>query len=109
MNKEIREYDNDVCFEIGQRIQKQRLDRNIKSIELASYLNIGKNQMSRIESGKANCTIPQLYCIAQVLECSVDFLLFGKSQMNYSPDMVELVNDLFAKTVKLKQNMENSL
>ena len=34
MNKEIREYDKDVQFEIGQRIQKMRLKNNMKSIEL---------------------------------------------------------------------------
>ena len=61
MNKEIREYDKDVQFEIGQRIQKMRLKNNMKSIELAVELGITKNQMSRIENGRANCTIPQLF------------------------------------------------
>ena len=65
----------------------------MKAIELASYLGIGKNQMSRIESGKANCTIPQLYCIAQIWIALVDFLLFGEEHMNYLPEMVELVNN----------------
>ena len=38
MNKEIREYDKNVQFEIGQRIQEMRLDKNMKSIELATEL-----------------------------------------------------------------------
>ena len=79
MIQEIKEYDSDTCLEIGIRIQDIRESRHMKAIELASYLGIGKNQMSRIESGKANCTIPQLYCIAQILDCSADFLLFGGS------------------------------
>ena len=61
MIQEIKEYDSDTCSEIGIRIQDIRESRHMKAIELASYLGIGKNQMSRIESGKANCTIPQLY------------------------------------------------
>ena len=64
MNKEIREYDKDVQFEIGQRIQKMRLKNNMKSIELAVELGITKNQMSRIENGRANCTIPQLFIMS---------------------------------------------
>lgn len=63
MIQEIKEYDSDTCSKIGIRIQDIRESRHMKAIELASYLGIGKNQMSRIESGKANCTIPQLYCI----------------------------------------------
>ena len=73
MIQEIKEYDSDTCSEIGIRIQDIRESRHMKAIELASYLGIGKNQMSRIESGKANCTIPQLYCIAQILDCSAEF------------------------------------
>ena len=55
MSKEIREYDKNVQFEIGQRIQEMRLDKNMKSIELATELGITRNQMSRIENGRANC------------------------------------------------------
>ena len=44
MNKEIREYDKNVQFEIGQRIQEMRLDKNMKSIELATELGITRNQ-----------------------------------------------------------------
>ena len=75
----------------------------------AENLGIGKNQMSRIESGKANCTIPQLYCIAQILDCSADFLLFGEEHMNYSPEMVELVNNLKMVTGRIEGEIKNSL
>ena len=62
-----------------------------------------------IESGKANCTIPQLYCIAQILDCSADFLLFGEEHMNYSPEMVELVNNLKMVTGRIEGEIKNSL
>lgn len=106
MIQEIKEYDADTCLDIGIRIQNAREARKIKAIELASYLNIGKNQMSRIESGKANCTIPQLYRIAQILDCSADFLLFGKEKMNCSPEMVELINELISNAEKLKEKIK---
>ena len=78
MSKEIREYDKNVQFEIGQRIQEMRLDKNMKSIELATELGITRNQMSRIENGRANCTISQLFILLQILGGSVDYILFGK-------------------------------
>lgn len=78
MNKEIREYDKNVQFEIGQRIQEMRLDKNMKSIELATELGITRNQMSRIENGRANCTISQLFILLQILGDSADYILFGK-------------------------------
>ena len=103
MIQEIKEYDSDTCLEIGIRIQDIRESRHMKAIELASYLGIGKNQMSRIESGKANCTIPQ------ILDCSADFLLFGEEHMNYSPEMVELVNNLKMVTGRIEGEIKNSL
>lgn len=78
MSKEIREYDKNVQFEIGQRIQEMRLDKNMKSIELATELGITRNQMSRIENGRANCTISQLFILLQILGGSADYILFGK-------------------------------
>ena len=93
MNKEIREYDKNVQFEIGQRIQEMRLDKNMKSIELATELGITRNQMSRIENGRANCTIPQLYIIAQILNCSVDYLFF-KRDTQYSVEQINAINEL---------------
>ena len=78
MIQEIKEYDSDTCSKIGIRIQDIRESRHMKAIELASYLGIGKNQMSRIESGKANCTIPQLYCIAQAKGAHAFFELCGE-------------------------------
>ena len=109
MIQEIKEYDSDTCSKIGIRIQDIRESRHMKAIELASYLGIGKNQMSRIESGKSNCTIPQLYCIAQILDCSADFLLFGEEHTNYSPEMVELVNNLKMVTGRIEGEIKNSL
>lgn len=48
MIQEIKEYNSDICYEIGKRIQDMRNKRKIKAVELACYLNIGKNQMSRM-------------------------------------------------------------
>ncbi len=74
---EIKEYDNKIQAEIGLRIQGKRLEQGLTAYDLAAYWNVGINQVSRIETGKANCTISQLYVLSQLLECSVDYFLFG--------------------------------
>ena len=100
MIQEIKEYDSDTCSEIGIRIQDIRESRHMKAIELASYLGIGKNQMSRIESGKANCTVPQLYVISQILGCSVDYLLFGKQCLTISQEQADSIKVLIETFTK---------
>lgn len=34
--------------------------------------------MSRIENGRANCTIQQLYIMSQIFEHSMDYIISGK-------------------------------
>ena len=98
---EIREFDKNVQWEIGQRIQEARLAKGIAGVEVAAYLEIGKNQMSRIENGKANCTIPQLYVLAQLLECSVEYILFGKQPSSkYSDEQEKCIKALISSFSK---------
>ncbi len=66
---------------IGMRIQEQRIKCGMSGAMLGAYLGINQNQVSRIETGKAKCSLEHLYVIAQVLNCSADYLLFGKKQM----------------------------
>jgi transcriptional regulator with XRE-family HTH domain len=63
--------------------------------ELASFLNIGRNQMLRIENGRANCTLQQMFLLAQILECSVDYLMFGKKEkQQFSSEQMEAVENM---------------
>jgi len=91
INTAVQEYSDAVRFQVGQRIQEKRIEKEIPGIEVAEMLNIGKNQLSRIETGKANCTVPQLFVLAQVLDCSVDYLLFGKEETTLTTEQKRLV------------------
>ena len=79
MPKDYKSYDENECWNIGKRIQEVREKRHIKAVDVAVCLNIESNQYSRIENGRANCTIKHMFVLAQVLDCSVDYLLFGKT------------------------------
>lgn len=81
MYKDIEEMDSDILWKIGQRIQEKRILQGISGADMAAYLGVGRNQLSRIENGRTNCTVPHLYILSQLLGCSTDYLLFGKEEM----------------------------
>lgn len=100
---DFNEYNSDVQFQIGQRIQKLRIDKKIAAVDLAAVLDIldiQSNQMSRIENGRANCTVPQLYVISQILGCSVDYLLFGQQYLTISQEQADSIKGLIETFTK---------
>ena len=93
--EELVEYGENVNIGIGQRIQEARLNCRMSGAMLGAYLGINSNQVSRIETGKARCSLEHLFVIAQVLNCSADYLLFGKKQMPVlSQRQVDLIEQL---------------
>lgn len=70
----IQEYD---ALSIGQRIQECRLQKGIKAIDMAVQVDISKNHYSRIECGETICSAKILHKVAQYLEVSADYLLYG--------------------------------
>lgn len=76
----IQEYD---ALSIGQRIQDIRLQKGIKSLDMAVQVDLSKDQYSRIERGTSMCKITTLHKIAQYLEVSTDYLLYGTKDELY--------------------------
>ncbi len=96
LGSEIKELDDKARMEIGQRIQKARITKGLSGEELGAYLGIKGNQVSRIETGKAKCSLEHIFVIAQVLNCTADYLLYGKKDyLNFSPEQVDLVKRLY--------------
>ena len=80
MEREVKLFTEDTMKDMGKRIQDARKNKGFKAIDFADIIGIGKDQLSRIENGKANCTMPQLYVLTQLYECTSDYLLFGKEK-----------------------------
>ena len=76
----IEEFDS---FSIGQRIQDIRLQKGIKALDMAAQFDLSKDQYSRIERGTSICKITTLHKIAQYLEVSADYLLYGRTDELY--------------------------
>lgn len=78
----VKEYDSNANDEIGIRIQKKRIERNITGADLGAYIGVSANQVSRIETGKVKCKLEHIFILCQVFECSADYLLFGTEDNN---------------------------
>lgn len=64
--------------EVGARIKKTRRIRGFTQNELAERLDYAtERQLQRIENGETACSVDKLMEIAQLLEVSTDFILFG--------------------------------
>ena len=96
LTNEIINLDENQRMNIGMRIQEQRMKCGMSGATLGAYLGISANQVSRIETGKAKCSLEQFFVIAQLLNCSADYLLFGKIQMPVMSQMqVDLIEQLY--------------
>lgn len=87
--KEIKAPDQNIQIEIGQRIQERRMMLGLTGADLSAYLNVSVNQISRIETGKVKC-FEHIYVLAQLLECSADYLLYGKkTELDIKPEQLD--------------------
>lgn len=63
---------------VGARIKQLRKSRNLTQSKLSEYLDYtNERQLQRIENGETACSVDKLMEIAQILNSSTDFLLFG--------------------------------
>ena len=67
---------------VGSRIRQMRKNKGLTQCMLADQLDYSsERQLQRIESGETACSVDKLMEIAQILNTSTDFLLFGQSQL----------------------------
>ncbi|WP_300347603.1 helix-turn-helix transcriptional regulator [Clostridium sp.] len=72
---------------LGNRIKSLREERNLKQIDLASYLNIGRSTLSQYESNKRVPSDEIKNKLADYFNVSLDYLM-GKSDIKESVDQL---------------------
>ena len=77
MKREVKLFTEETMRDMGKRIQEERKNKGFKAIDFADIIGIGKDQLSRIENGRVVCKIEYLYVMAQYLNISTDYILFG--------------------------------
>lgn len=66
---------------VGERIKEARRRRKMTQSSLAEKLDYTtERQLQRIENGETSCSVDKLMEIAQILEVSTDYILFGLSK-----------------------------
>ena len=79
MKREVKLFTEETMRDMGKRIQEARKNKGFKAIDFADIIGIGKDQLSRIENGRVACKIEYLYVMAQYLNISTDYILFGST------------------------------
>jgi len=62
---------NSLQIEVGKRIQKIRIEKDISQQDLAAKCNFEKSNMSRLEAGKTNATLSTLEIVSKALEINI--------------------------------------
>ncbi|MBR3103807.1 MAG: helix-turn-helix transcriptional regulator [Lachnospiraceae bacterium] len=65
--------------DIGYRIKELRHIHNMTQDQLAERMDISIKHMSAVERGVSSLSLEKLVQICKVLDCSLDYLILGKS------------------------------
>ncbi len=60
-----------IQIQVGKRIQKIRIEKNMSQQDLAAKCNFEKSNMSRLEAGRANATLSTLKTVSKALEINI--------------------------------------
>lgn len=66
---------------IGERLKKARESRNLTQIELGELVHLSKSEVSHLERGDRQMTPENAFRFAEVLGCSLDYLLYGERKI----------------------------
>ena len=87
--------------DIGARIRARRKKLELTQEKLAEKTGLTDTYIGAIERATSTCSIQTLVKIAEALNLSMDFLLFGTTVKNIDLRFSELVNDIPKEKQKL--------
>lgn len=72
-------------LEIGKRIKDRRKELHLTQLDIKEKTGISSGNMSDIERGNRLPAANTLLQLSEVLQCSIDYLLRGKSSISENP------------------------
>ena len=78
---------------IGQRIKERRKELHITQTDIQDACGISSGNLSGIETGRYLPSAMSLIELARILNCSVDWILTGKSSISKNFDFVDIKED----------------
>ena len=90
---------------IGQRIRKMRKAHHLTQEQLSEKLDISVKHMSSVERGLSCFSLERLVQTADVLDCSMDYLILGENAADLSwqlpPFIIEVYRSGNAREIAL--------
>lgn len=77
-------------YMIGQRIKERRKELHITQNQIQDKCGISSGNLSGIETGRYLPSAIALIELAQILDCSIDWILTGKSLISTNPSFVDI-------------------
>ena len=99
MKENINLFTEQTMRDMGKRIQEERKNKGFKAIDFADIIGIGKDQLSRIETGKVACKTDYIFVIAKVLNVTSDYLLYGEAESD-NDLLIALFNGMSSEAKK---------
>lgn len=78
---------------IGERIRRLRREKDISQEQLGKMLNVGKTTISNYETGYSSPDNETLKKLAEIFDCTTDYLLGLSNIRNPADEIAEAVKD----------------
>lgn len=99
--------------EIGKRIKIKRQEMHLTQEKLSEIIDVSPSYISEMERGCSICSLATISKIAQTLNSSLDYLVFGISANNSNYSLSEIIKSIPKKNqslyISLCENIANSL
>lgn len=99
--------------DIGKRIQSKRKACGITQEKLSEMIDVSPSYISEIERGNSISSLSTIAKISQVLDLSLDYLVFGinssNSNITFSQILKSIPDDKHSLYISLCENIANAL
>lgn len=85
---------------IGSKIRERRKSQGITQEQVANLLNVNPSHISNIECGRANPSLTALIKIADILQCSVDYFIYGEYTYKIDKDEEKALDNEIMDKIK---------
>lgn len=91
--------------EIGKRIKIKRKDMNLTQEKLSEIIDVSPSYVSEIERGNSIASLATICKLANTLNCSLDYIVFGITVENMDHTFSEIIKNIPKKNQSLYINL----
>ncbi|TGG95934.1 XRE family transcriptional regulator [Natronospirillum operosum] len=103
--------DREATRELGQAIARRRKEKGLTQAQVAEFMGIEKETVSRIENGAISPTLQRLKQFAEILDCSLSDLFRTEDDRSValSQDLTEAIRSLSPEEQELVLHFVNEV